>query len=79
MAVSKCFNKKAKEHAKQNKFSILYDSYKKVLILFDEIEEHQYDLYLEWQNVRKINGSYRRANNSDINKFTLEKMIEIRA
>jgi len=78
MPVSNCFSKSVKKYAKRLYFTVLYDSYKKVLIVFDELENKQFDLYVSDQEVIKADGSYRKANNRDINKFALEKMKDIK-
>lgn len=78
MPVSKCFSKAVKKYAERLYYTVLYDSYKKVLILYDELEKKQFDLYVSDQVITKKDGSYRNANDRDINKFALEKMKEIK-
>ena len=55
MTISNNFNEEIRKYSGKNYFTILYDGYKKVLILFDELEKKQYDLYdLEQYDVDKV-------------------------
>ena len=45
MVVSNRFAEYVKSYAEKKRFTILYDSYERILILYDELGKCQYDLY----------------------------------
>ena len=47
MTISNNFNEEIRKYSGKNYFTILYDGYKKVLILFDELEKKQFGRALE--------------------------------